>query len=162
MDGRRDNDATRGHPIMEFKHVALRVPDLQQAEEHYRTIFDAELVGRESLAEDGKWYSAPHGSSWDEIRSAGVEINWVGLRCDDLVIALLEGRPAAQQTLYCIGLTLTPAELAGIHQRLPGSTTVEVHSDTALTFVDRYGFRWQCFGPGFMTAGDARGDWLAL
>lgn len=148
--------------MVAFKHVALLVPDLEQAEEHYRTIFDAELIGREALVEDGTWRSAPPGSDWDDIRSASVDIGWVGLRRDDLVIALFGGDPRPQQTLYCIGLTVTQDEVADIHGRLPESTTVEVHTDDALTFIDRHGFRWQCFGPGFMTAGDARGDWLDL
>lgn len=148
--------------MIAFKHVALFVPDLREAEEHYRTIWAADLVGRESLREDGRWYSVPPGLGWVDIDAAGVEIHWVGLRRDDLIVALLPGEPEAQRTLYAIGVHLEPNEVAEVHGRLPDTATVEVHTDTALTFVDRYGFRWQCFGTEFRTAGDARGDWLDM
>jgi catechol 2,3-dioxygenase-like lactoylglutathione lyase family enzyme len=148
--------------MVSFKHVALLVPDLEEAEEHYRTIFGAELVGREALATDGNWYTAPHELGWDDLNAAGVHIQWVGLRRDDLLIALLPGRPDAQRTLYCIGLNLTTEEAAAIRERLPDTTTLELHEDDQLTFVDRYGFRWQGFDGGFTTAGDGRGDWLEV
>jgi catechol 2,3-dioxygenase-like lactoylglutathione lyase family enzyme len=148
--------------MVSFKHVALLVPDLEQAEQHYRTIFQAELVGREAVATDGTWRTAPHELGWAELNAAGVDIQWVGLRRDDLVIALLQGTPDAQRTLYCIGLNLTTEEAAAIRERLPDTTTLEVHEGDRLTFVDRYGFRWQCFDGGLTTAGDGRGDWLEV
>lgn len=146
--------------MVAYKHVALRVPDLREAEGHYRAIFGADLVGREALLEDGRWYSAPPDRGWEEIEAAGIDIGWVGLRRDELVIALLRGEPDPGRCLYCIGVTISPQEVREIHDRLPDSVTVEVASEHSLTFVDRYGFRWQGFGPGFRTAGDARGDWL--
>ncbi|TVP67753.1 MAG: hypothetical protein EA340_10005 [Nitriliruptor sp.] len=148
--------------MVAFKHVALLVPDLREAEEHYRKIFAADLIGRESLREDGRWYSVPHGRDWTDIDAAKVNIHWVGLRRDDLRLALLVGEPEAQRTLYAIGLHLEPEEIAEVHGRLPDTVSVEVHADTALTFVDGYGFRWQCFGSEFRTAGDTRGDWLEM
>ncbi|MDX1657462.1 MAG: hypothetical protein R3343_01450 [Nitriliruptorales bacterium] len=148
--------------MVAFKHVALLVPDLRAAEEHYRSIFAADLIGRESLRDDGKWYSVPHGRTWADIDDTDVDVHWVGLRRDDLIIALLLGEPEAQRTLYAIGLHLEPSEIAEIHGRLPDDVTVEVHTERALTFVDRHGFRWQCLSGEFQTAGDARGDWLDL
>ncbi|MDX1621423.1 MAG: hypothetical protein R3320_10560, partial [Nitriliruptorales bacterium] len=103
--------------MIAFKHAALLVPDLRAAEEHYRTIFAADLIGRESLRDDGKWYSVPHGRSWTDIDDAGVDVHWVGLRRDDLIIALLLGEPEAQRTLYAIGLHLEPPEISEIHAR---------------------------------------------
>jgi catechol 2,3-dioxygenase-like lactoylglutathione lyase family enzyme len=153
---------TRKSSLVAFKHIALHVPDMRAAEEHYRTIFAAELVGREAPLEDGRWYSAPHGTGWPEIESAGLEIGWIGLRRDDLRIALLSGEPDPDRTLYCIGVTTTAAEREEMRERLPTDVTIEVDSPSGLTFVDRYGFRWQCSDAGFGTAGDIRGDWLDI
>jgi len=143
-----------------IKHVALHVPDLREAEGHYREIFAADLVGREAVGSDGRWRSLRPELGWDDAARAGIELHWVGLRRDDLVIALFQGQPNPQGTLYCIGLTTTAEERADIRGRLPDSTTIEDDTTGNLTFVDMYGFRWQCLGPGFGTAGDLRGDWI--
>lgn len=148
--------------MVALKHVALLVPDLHEAEEHYRTIFAADLVGRENVGADGRWRSVRAEHGWSDIAAAGIEIHWVGLRRDDLRLALLRGEPEAQRTLHAIGLHLEPKEIAATHERLPDTVTVELRSEIALTFVDRFGFRWQCSGPGFDTAGRLRGDWLDL
>lgn len=148
--------------MVALTHVALLVPELREAEDHYRTIFAADLIGRESLRQDGRWYSVPPGLGWADIDAADVEIHWVGLRRDGLIVALLRGEPEAQRTLYAIGLHVQPNEVAEMHERLPETVTVEVHTDTALTFLDQYGFRWQCSRSEFKTAGDARGDWLDM
>lgn len=112
-------------------------------------IFAAELIGREALLEDGPWYSAPHGTGWAEIEAARIAIACVGLRRDDLRIALLGGHhPEPDRSLYAIGLTITEAERSALRGRLPTDATIAVDTDSALTFVDRFGFRWQCAGPG--------------
>jgi catechol 2,3-dioxygenase-like lactoylglutathione lyase family enzyme len=148
--------------MVELNHIALLVPDLREAEAHYRTIFAADLIGREHQQDDGCWCSLPPDRGWEDAEAAGIELQWVGLRRDNLIIALLLGEPEAQPTLYCIGLTVTAEEVAELREHLPGSVTIEAHTDTTLTFVDRFGFRWQCSGPGFGTAGEVRGDWLDL
>jgi catechol 2,3-dioxygenase-like lactoylglutathione lyase family enzyme len=148
--------------VVAFKHIGIRVPNMRKAEEHYREIFAFEVIGRESLQDDGRWYSVPHGKGWKEIEAAGVDIMWIGLRRDDIRIALFPGDPEPERSLFCFGLTLTPDEVAEIRSRLPETLTIEVDTEKELTFVDDFGFRWQCFGSDLSTAGDLRGDWLDL
>jgi catechol 2,3-dioxygenase-like lactoylglutathione lyase family enzyme len=151
---------------MRTKHVALQVPDLQRAEEFYRRVFDLDIVTREaltggSLTDDDRWAQLPHTASWDDARLAGLEIQMVGLRRGDLILALFPGDPRPG-TLFLIAIVASPADVASVRARLPSGTPVEVDQVDALTFLDPFGFRWQLCGPGFTGSGDARGHWLEV
>jgi len=41
------------------RHIALFVSDLRTAERYYQSVFDMELIGRESELADGLWYTLP-------------------------------------------------------------------------------------------------------
>ena len=151
---------------MRIKHVALHVPDLEQAEGFYRRVFALEVVTREAqtsgnLADDVAWAQLPHAASWEEARLAGVEVQMVGLRRGDLLLALFPGDPRPG-TVLLIGIVATVEEIAGVRSRLPDDTPRELDQDDALTFLDPFGFRWQLCGPGFQGPGDAHGRWLQL
>jgi catechol 2,3-dioxygenase-like lactoylglutathione lyase family enzyme len=151
---------------MRTKHVALHVPDLQHAEEYYRHVFDLEVVTREALAsgdltDDLGWAQLPHTATWEDARLAGHQIQMVGLRRGDLLLALFPGdpRPGA---VFLVAIEATAEEIASVRGRLPDDTSVEVDEDDGLTFVDLLGFRWQLCGPGFTGPGDAQGRWLQV
>jgi catechol 2,3-dioxygenase-like lactoylglutathione lyase family enzyme len=151
---------------MRTKHVALHVPDLEQAEGYYRQVFDLDVVTREALrdgdlSDDETWAQLPHEATWEDARLAGIEIQMVGLRRGDLLLALFPGDPRPG-TLFLVAVVATVEEIAGVRDRLPDDTHVEVDEDDALTFLDPFGFRWQLCGPGFAGAGDARGRWLDI
>jgi catechol 2,3-dioxygenase-like lactoylglutathione lyase family enzyme len=151
---------------MRTKHVALRVPDLQQAEEFYQHVFGLDVVTREtltggSLTDDERWAQLPPTASWDDARRAGVEIQMVGLRCGDLLLALFPGDPQPG-TVFLIAITASAEEVASVRGRLPAGTPVETDEVDALTFIDPFGFRWQLCGPGFTGPGDAHGRWLEI
>jgi catechol 2,3-dioxygenase-like lactoylglutathione lyase family enzyme len=151
---------------MRTKHVALHVPDLEQAEEFYRHVFGLNVVTREarssgSLADDETWAQLPHSATWEDARLAGLEIQMVGLRRGDLLLALFPGHPQPG-TLFLIAVVATVEEIASVRGRLPDDTAVEVDQDDALTFLDPFGFRWQLCGPGFAGPGDAGGRWLEI
>jgi catechol 2,3-dioxygenase-like lactoylglutathione lyase family enzyme len=151
---------------MRTKHVALHVPDLQHAEEYYRRVFDLEVVTREALAtgdltDDTTWAQLPHTATWEDARRAGHQIQMVGLRCSDLLLALFPGEPQPG-TVFLIAIEAIAEEIASVRGRLPDDTPVEVDQDDALTFVDPFGFRWQLCGPGFSGPGDAQGRWLEV
>jgi catechol 2,3-dioxygenase-like lactoylglutathione lyase family enzyme len=42
-----------------FRHIALVVRDLQEAEHYYLDLFEMELLGREAQLEDGLWCTLP-------------------------------------------------------------------------------------------------------
>lgn len=149
--------------MVALKNVALRVPDLREAEDHYQRIFAAELVGREVRLDDGVWYALRPEQGWDELDVAGFKASWVGLRRDDLVIALVPGTPAPDTGIHHIGVVVTPDEMVEIARGLPPTVAVEeTPEDGQLTFRDRYGFRWQCSDRGLAHAGEIRGAWLDL
>jgi catechol 2,3-dioxygenase-like lactoylglutathione lyase family enzyme len=142
-------------------HVALHVPDLQRAEELYCATFGLEVLTREAMRADGTWGQLPPDVGWQQARAAGLEPQMVGLRGDGLVVALFPGSPSPG-TLLLIGLDVTEDELAQVSARLPTDATVETATDSALTFQDPFGFRWQLTTTGFRGAGEARGDWIDL
>jgi catechol 2,3-dioxygenase-like lactoylglutathione lyase family enzyme len=151
---------------MRTKHIALHVPDLQVAEGFYQRVFDLDVVTREaltggSLTDDGPWAQLPHTASWDDARRAGLEIQMVGLRRGDLILALFPGDPQPG-TVFLVAVVASPEDVAAVRDRLPAGTPVEVDQADALTFVDPFGFRWQLGGPGFAGSGDARGHWLEI
>jgi catechol 2,3-dioxygenase-like lactoylglutathione lyase family enzyme len=151
---------------MRTKHVALHVPDLQRAEELYRRVFDLEVVTREvltsgSLTDDEPWAQLPHAATWEDARLAGLDVQMVGLRRGDLLLALFPGDPRPG-TVFLIAIVATVEEIAAVRGRLPSEIPVEVDHDDALTFLDPFGFRWQLCGPGFGGAGDARGRWAEI
>ena len=147
--------------MLVLRHIGLRVPDLREAETHYARIFGADLVGRE-VERHGRWYSVPHDRSWNEILDAGLTIDWVGLRRDDLMIALFPGQPDPDRTLFCIGVRMSPDDVAEVRGRLPSSVTVERDRDDQLVFLDQYGFRWQCNDMDFRSIGDTDDQWLEI
>jgi catechol 2,3-dioxygenase-like lactoylglutathione lyase family enzyme len=151
---------------MRTKHIALHVPDLQRAEQFYQRVFDLDVVTRESLtsgtlADDERWAQLPHTATWDAARLAGLEIQMVGLRRGDLLLALFPGDPQPG-TVFLIAITATPEEITSVRDRLPADTPVEVDQVDALTFIDPFGFRWQLCGPGFIGPGDAHNRWLEI
>jgi catechol 2,3-dioxygenase-like lactoylglutathione lyase family enzyme len=153
-------------PAMRTKHVALHVPDLEHAEEYYRRVFDLDVVTREALSsgnltDDDTWAQLPHPATWDDARRAGLEIQMVGLRRGDLLLALFPGHPRPG-TVFLIAVVATVEEIASVRGRLPDDTAIEVDEDDALTFLDPFGFRWQLCGPGFAGPGDRHGRWLQV
>jgi catechol 2,3-dioxygenase-like lactoylglutathione lyase family enzyme len=151
---------------MRTKHVALHVPDLEHAERYYRDVFDLDVVTRESLtggsvADDETWAQLPPTATWEDARSAGIEIQMVGLRRGDLLLALFPGHPQPG-TVFLIAVVATVDEVAAVRGRLPNDTAIEVDQDEALTFLDPFGFRWQVCGPGFSGPGHRHGRWLQV
>jgi catechol 2,3-dioxygenase-like lactoylglutathione lyase family enzyme len=151
---------------MQTKHVALHVPDLQHAEEYYQHVFDLDVVTREaltngSLTDDERWAQLPHTATWDDARLAGLEIQMVGLRRDDLLLALFPGDPQPG-TVFLIAITASAEEVTSVRDRLPADTAVEADQADALTFIDPFGFRWQLCGLGFSGPGDRLGRWLQV
>ena len=146
---------------MRAGHVALHVPDLQRAEDLYCSTLGLEVLTRECMRPDGSWGQLPRNVGWEQARAAGHEPQMVGLRRDGLTIALFAGSPSPG-TVLLIGLHVTADELAEVRGRLPEDATVETATDSALTFVDPFGFRWQLNTTGFRSAGEARDDWITL
>jgi catechol 2,3-dioxygenase-like lactoylglutathione lyase family enzyme len=146
---------------MRASHVALHVPDLEAAEQFYTAALGLEVVTRESLDAHGGWEQLPPGAGWEDAGRAGVELHMVGLRRDDLIVALFLGLPTTG-TLYLVGIAATPEEIAEVRARLPPDTVIEADTESTLMFVDPFGFRWQLSTRGFRGAGEARGDWITL
>jgi catechol 2,3-dioxygenase-like lactoylglutathione lyase family enzyme len=139
---------------MRTKHVALHVPDLQHAEAFYRHVFDLDVVTREaltsgSLTDDEPWAQLPPSATWEDAHLAGLEIQMVGLRRGDLLLALFPGDPQPG-TVFLIAIVATVEEIASVRAVSRRDTPVEVDEVDALTFLDPFGFRWQLCGPGFI------------
>lgn len=146
-----------------IRHIALKVPDLQAAEEYYRSLLDMELIGREVELEDGNWYSLPPDKSWDDAENAGIQLGMTALRKGDIVLALFHGQVQLGQ-VFAIGLTLPIEEIANIRERLPDITELIKYEPRKLMFRDPYQITWQISvrGDEFKTTGNVTGRWLDL
>lgn len=143
-------------------HIALFVPDLQEAEQYYQDLFDMELIGREIEKEDGLGYTLPFDTGWEEARAAGVELDMTALRKGDFVLALFRGTQLPGQ-VYVIGLSTTRKDIKAIHDRLQADIKMEVYQPDRLEFIDPYAITWQiAVEPTFRTAGDFANRWIAV
>lgn len=143
-------------------HIALFVPDLQEAEKFYRGLFDMDLIGREMEMEDGLSYTLPFDKGWDDARAAGLELNMLALRKDGFVLALFKGEKPLGQ-VYVIGLGMSEEEISSIHSRIPPSIPILQFRQGFLEFMDPYQIIWQIgVNPVFRVSGDFADRWIEL
>ena len=146
-----------------FRHIALVVPDLREAEEYYQSIFEMELIGREAELKDGRWYTLPFDKDWDAAEAAGIELGMLALRKDQFVLALFKGDASPGQVCF-IGLKMPSDEIARIKDRLPKDEEVSDNEPDYLEFSDPYQIVWQISLPEgeFRTSGDTANRWLKI
>ena len=142
------------------KYVALYVPDLRAAEAFYRRAFGVELLFRETESE-GQWWALPAERGWDDAAAAGVEIDMVAVRRDDLVLALFRGAPTPG-AIHEVSIGLDPEEIDRLTRQAPDGLEIVEHRDGFLRFDDPFGFRWVLQRPDaeFRSSGQIAGRWL--
>lgn len=142
-------------------HIAITVPDLEEAETYYAHLFDMELITREALTEDGD-RQLPLGKTWADAETAGIDLYMLALRRDRFVLALFaetsEHVDGVRRPLY-VGLRMTDREVAELRRRLLHG---EVWDEQEGGFRDRYGIGWQVSSEGEFRGSGARGRWIAI
>jgi len=146
-----------------LRHIALFVPDLREAERYYQSIFDMELIGRESELADGLWYTLPFDKGWDEAETAGIKLDMLALRKDEFGLALFRGDAPSGQ-VNVIGLRMPTEEIARVRARLPDDAQVSEDAPDSLEFRDPYQITWQIMlaESKFTTGGDIANRWLKI
>lgn len=145
-------------------HVAITVPDLEQAEAYYQALFDMEVVTREELGPNGD-RQLPRNKRWSDARRAGIELYMVALHRGEFVLALFdEASPFIRELglrhyrpLF-IGLSMPADEVARVRGRLSS----EDWDEESGGFRDRYGVGWQLGEGAFSGTGDRIGIWLEV
>lgn len=148
--------------LTSVSHIALFVPDLQEAERFYQDLFDMELIGREIEKEDGLGYTLPYDKGWEDVNAAGLVMDMTALRKGKFVLALFRGtKPAGQ--VYVIGLSTSRKDIQAIHRKLQPDIRIDVFQPERLEFTDPYSITWQiAVKPTFRTAGDFADRWIAI
>ncbi|MBM3180651.1 MAG: VOC family protein [Chloroflexi bacterium] len=143
-------------------HIALFVPNLQEAERFYKDLFEMELIGREIEKEGGLWYTLPFDKGWEDAKAAGMDLGMSALRKGKFVMALFKGvHPPGQ--VFAIGLSATEDDIKAIHERLSPDIKIEEFQPDRLEFLDPYHITWQiAVEPTFRTAGDFANRWLVI
>lgn len=145
-----------------LRHLAVVVPALREAEAYYCAVFQMEIIGREAAGPDGQDYGLPLNKGWEDAEAAGIDVSFVALRRDELVLALFRGDASPGQ-VYAVGVVLPEDEIAPVRAALPSGTDVTGDGLTYLEFVDPFGLRWQLSSdPAFLTAGEITGRWLSV
>lgn len=143
-------------------HIALFVPNLQEAERFYKDLFEMELIGREVEKEDGLWYTLPFDKGWEDATAAGIDVGMSALRRGKFVLALFRGAHPPGQ-VFAIGLSATEEEIKAIYERLSPDIKIEEFQPGRLEFLDPYHITWQiAVEPTFRTAGDFANRWLVI
>ncbi len=144
---------------MRYSHVALYADDLRGAEEFYAQVFAAEVLFREAVGRDGVWHTLRREASWEDAEEAGIELQMVALRRDEIVLPVFAGRPAPR----IIGLDASAEEIEGMRRRLPDAADVLTHSGRQLVFTDPFGVEWQVRADtDFRSQGEMHGRWLVV
>ena len=147
-----------------YPHIAITVPDLEEAEAYYRDLFGMEVITREASTPEGD-AQLPHDKGWDDARAAGIDLTMLALRRDQFVLALFDESVAADRGLdvprrpLFVGLRMSAEEISALRARVG-----EAWEDDNEGFRDRYGIFWQpdIGGTEFLGNGDARGRWLEV
>ena len=146
---------------MDFRHVGLVVSDLRAAERFYRETFDMELLGRESWGNDGNSYALRPDKGWDDAEAAGVDLHFVAVRRDQVVLALFTGDAQPGQ-VFAMGLVMDAAEIADLRVRLAGEGVLSERNDF-VEFLDPFGIRWQIStSREFLHAGQIADRWIEI
>ncbi len=152
-------------PMARFKHIALYVPDLRDAEDHYTALFGLTVLFREALLRDAEaatWAALPPDRGWDDAAAAGVTLGMVALQRDDLVLALFDGTASGEQ-IHRIGVLMDDEAIDEVAARLPPGASLVSHRRGSLELVDRYRIHWQLSSrPTVRSSGDMFGRWLDI
>jgi catechol 2,3-dioxygenase-like lactoylglutathione lyase family enzyme len=150
---------------VQYRHLAIHVPDLRAAEAYYCELFDLAVMFREVPIPDGgadNWAQIRPGKGWNEAEEAGFEIGMVALGREALVLALFPGEPSPGQ-VFAVGVSVTEEEIAGVREGLPDDTQILSSEPGWLDFVDRYRLHWQLAASSrFVGSGDAAERWLDI
>ncbi len=139
---------TRSHTSRVFErisHVALKVPDVVEAEHYYTRLFDLRVAFRDLSVGGEQFYLRP-GLTWTDARAKGFEPGLSALARDGFVLALEQSEDrGGGSKLDHIGIEVDESDLDSLAGRLTGEAcVVEVHRTGLLVFSDRYGVRWEC------------------
>ena len=145
-------------------HIALFVPDLQEAEIFYWRVFGMQLLMREAPLGDLQWYTLPTDKGWDDAEAAGIEIGMLALKRDAFILALFQGKPAPEETVLEIGISMPAEAIAAIRDRLPATVELVKHERGDLMFRDPFGYLWHLWlaGKAFRSNGESSGRWLEV
>lgn len=149
--------------VARFRHVALYVLDLREAEEFYVSLFGMTVLFREALVDlerpQGAWATLPLDREWKDAEAAGVSLGMVALQRDDVVLALFAGTPSGRQ-IHVLSVLIDEAAIDEIAGRLsPGA--LRSRRRGYLEFTDRYGICWQLSSRSpFRSSGEALGRWI--
>ncbi|HEX2281695.1 MAG TPA: VOC family protein [Thermomicrobiales bacterium] len=148
-----------------YRHVAISVPDLEEAERYYRRLFDMEVITREALMPDGD-RQLPPDKDWTDARQAGIDLYMIALRRGGFVLALFdEGSPALEQATVArrrlfVGLVMDATEIDHLRERLDDT---ELWDDDSGGFRDQYGIIWQpSSSDRFTGSGESSGRWITV
>ena len=150
--------------IVAVKHIALFVPDLQEAETFYQHVFSMQLLMREAELDDHLWYTLPKDKGWADAEIAGIELGMVALKRDAFVLALFQGRPVPEDTVLEIGLSMIAEAIVAVRELLPEKMPLVKHEYGNFMFRDPFGYLWHLWLPGraFQSNGESSGRWLKV
>jgi len=145
-------------------HIALRVPDLQAAEDYYCALFAAHVLFREAPTADG-WRTLPSWAGWADAEAAGFSLQLSVIGRDRLQVALF----ATTEDIPAFGLldhVAIEVEADDIHAVRRGIAALggaaQTERNGVLIFDDRFGIRWEMTTKqaDYGNNGEMRGRWL--
>lgn len=137
--------------IRGLHHVAVAVPDLEEAEEYYLELFDMAVLFREGTLE-GRRGKLPDGIDWATATAHGVDPHRSVLGRDEFALALTVTTAANQERTGRIGLAIDLDDLGPIAGTAASMGCGVEERETAAVVTDRYGIEWELTAEGFPPA----------
>ncbi len=149
-------------------HVALRMPDLREAEAYYCALFGASVAFREAHTADG-WKRLPPGAGWGDADEAGIPLHLSVIKRDGLHLALFaadaEGNTAPTEggRLDHINVEMDAEDVDAVHERaVAAGCRIALRRPHVVIFDDHHGVRWEMALPATLDVGATNRRWLDL
>ena len=153
--------------IDSVSHVALRVPDVSEAEHYFCDLFEMEVAFRD-LTVEGVQQSLRPGVTWEQAAEHGHKPGLSSLWNGRFNLALEQATADGKGHLDHVGLHVDAAEVASVAQRVRElGCPIRAERADILVFDDHYGTRWeltatQYANPADQSTGARLGAWLDL
>lgn len=134
--------------LRHLNHIAIRVPELEKAEEFYTRFFGMAIIGRAFRRSNGGYEPVPRDYDPDAARLAGKEADVTFLRCEALTFALCRvGRGdilSRNAVLDHLSVDVDARGFAELRAEvLLRNFDLYMLAPEALTFRDPFGVTWE-------------------
>ena len=130
--------------ILGVNHIAVFTSRLEEAEQHYASLFGASVLFR-GTTHKGEWVAIDGDAAWEDVRRRGLRVEATFLRAGGVtIIAADEPSPGKDGPLNHVGVGVGDAEFKRIRDTVRSMGLREHESEAnSFKFRDALGVLWE-------------------